>query len=158
MNILLDERTIDHVKDYWNKIQDEEIQKMFPFSIDSLDESIKLFEESLKEGASSYGKVIYYDDKYVGDIWCYCIDEKDEKMAMLSIVIFDKTVWGQGIGSQAVKIFTKEVFDKYNIDKIGAFTYAYNNRSIGMLQKSGFNKVENFVEDGVESVYLELNR
>ena len=158
MNILLDERTIDHVKDYWNKIQDEEIQKMFPFSIDSLDESIKLFEESLKEGASSYGKVIYYDDKYVGDIWCYCIDEKNEKMAMLSIVIFGKTVWGQGIGSQAVKIFTKEVFDKYNIDKIGAFTYAYNNRSIGMLEKLGFNKVENFVEDGVESVYLELNR
>ncbi|GKX27915.1 hypothetical protein SH1V18_03950 [Vallitalea longa] len=158
INVSLGKRTREHVKIYWDKIQDEETQKMFPFSIESLEESLKLFEKSLEDEASSYGRVIYHDDKYVGDIWCYCIDETDEKMAMLSIVIFEKTVWGQGIGSQAIKMFIKEIFDKYSIDKIGAFTYAYNDRSINLLEKSGFNRIETFVEDGIESIYLELSR
>lgn len=157
INISLGKRTREHVKIYWNNIQDSEIRKLFPFSIESLEESLKLFEASLEDGASSYGRVIYHENKYVGDIWCYCIDETDEKMAMLSIVIFDKSVWGQGIGVQAIKMFTKEIFDRYNIDKIGAFTYVYNNRSIKLLEKSGFKRIENFVEDGIESIYLELN-
>ncbi|GMQ64315.1 GNAT family N-acetyltransferase [Vallitalea maricola] len=156
MTISLKSRTKEHVKIYWDKTQDEEIQKLFPFSIKSLEESLKLYEETLKEGASSYGKVIYCNEKYIGDIWCYCIDETDEKMAMLSIVIFEKGLWGKGIATETTKFFTQDVFNKYKIDKIGAFTYSFNYRSRGLLQKSGFSEIETFVEDGIESVYYEL--
>lgn len=156
MSIVLKNRTRDHVVTFWNKTQDEEIKKLFPFSTESLEQSLSLFDESLKKGASSYGKVIYYEDKYVGDIWCYSIDENDEKMGMLSIVIFEKGMWGKGIGAEAAKIFIREVFDKFNIKKIGAFVYSNNYRSIGLLKNAGFAEVETFSEDGIESMYFEL--
>ncbi len=143
---------------FWEKTQDEEIQKSFPFSIKSLNEGLKLYEESLKDVALSYGRVIYYGGKYIGDIWCYGIDEVNEKMGMLSIVIFEKELLGKGIAKQAIKDFIDEVFNKYELEKIGAFTYMSNNRSIGLLEKVGFTKVETFVEDGIESIYFELSR
>ncbi len=119
---------------------------------------MKLYEESLKDGALSYGKVIYYGNEYIGDIWCYGIDEINEKMAMLSIVIFEKKLWRKGIAAQASRDFIKEVFSKYDVEKIGAFTYAFNDRSIGLLEKIGFIKAETFIENGIESIYLERHR
>ncbi|OPJ63601.1 GNAT family N-acetyltransferase [Clostridium oryzae] len=157
MNILLKSRTREHVETYWNKTQDKELQRLFPFYTKSLEDALRLFEESLKEEATSYGKIICYDGRYIGDIWCYGIDEADEKMAMLSIVIFEKKMWGKGIGAEAAKIFIGEVFNKYSIDKIGAFTYSFNHGSIGLLEKTGFVKIDSFVEDGIESKYYEFN-
>ncbi|WP_042678904.1 hypothetical protein [Anaerosalibacter massiliensis] len=88
MDIMLKTRTKDHVMTFWKKTQDEEIKRLFPFSIESLEKALILFEESLKADALSYGKVIYFKGKYIGDIWCYGIDETNEKIAILSIVEF----------------------------------------------------------------------
>lgn len=158
LNIALKTRAAEHVTVFWDKIQDEEIKMLFPISIESLDKALILFEESLKKDASSYGKVIYYDGKYIGDIWCYGINEDDEKMAMLSIVIFEKNLWGKGIATDAIKVFIQEVFDKFDIEKIGAFTYSNNYGSIGSLEKAGFVEIERFVENGIESIYLEIQQ
>ncbi len=158
MDIVLKKRTADHVAFFWDKLQDEEIKRLFPISIKSFEEALILFEKSLKKDASSYGKVIYFEGKYIGDIWCYCIDESDEKMAMLSIVIFEKELWGKGIATKAAKIFIEEVFDKFDIEKIGAFTYSNNYASIGLLKKAGFVEIEEFVEAGVESKYFEIRK
>ena len=158
MQIKLSKRTENHVISFWEKTQDAEIQSLFPFVTETKEDALKLFRNSLNPGATSYGSVIYVDEKYIGDIWVYGIDECDEKMAMLSIVIFDKTFWGKHVGLQAIQLFLKEVFSKYSIDKIGAFTYQNNIRSLKVLKKSGFEIVEFFVEDNVESVYLEYNQ
>lgn len=154
--IELRERTRDNVEVYWNKIQDDEINRLFPRSVNSLEESLILFEKSKNVGAKSFGMTIYNDDLYIGDVWVYAIDQSEEKMAMLSIVIFDKRYWGQGIGTYVISDFCKKCFDKYEIDKIGAFVYASNVRSINALQRSGFKKIENFIEQGIESSYYEL--
>ncbi|WIV11523.1 GNAT family N-acetyltransferase [Proteiniborus sp. MB09-C3] len=156
MNIMLKTRTKDHVVTFWEKTQDDEIKRLFPFSIESLKEALILFKESLREDALSYGKVIYFEDKYIGDIWCYGIDESNEKMAMLSVVIFEKGLWGRGIATEATKTFIKEVFNKFDIEKIGAFTYSNNHSSIGLLKKVGFCEIETFIEDGIESIYFEM--
>lgn len=156
MDIILKTRMKEHVITFWDKTQDEEIKRLFPFSVKSLEEALRLFEVSLKEGSTSYGKVIYYENRYVGDVWCYCIDEEDEKMAMLSIVIFEKKLWGRGVATEATKTFIKEVFNKFNIDKIGAFTYSNNFGSIGLLEKVGFKEIETFIENGIQSKYFEV--
>ena len=153
--IYLGQRTRDHVKEYWERTQDEEIRRLFPFSGVDLTESLRLFEESQKPGASSYGRVIYVDGRYVGDVWCYCIDEKEERSAMLSILIFDKTAWGRGIGQTAMRLFLQEVFQRYSILTVGAFTFADNERSIRALKQVGFEVKEEFEEGGRKSVYLE---
>ncbi len=158
MNINLAVRTAEHVSTYWRRTQDEEIKVMLPSSAESEEKALSMYEESLNPKAKSYGKVILADGAYVGDIWCYCIDEAEEKSAMLSYCVFEKTLWNKGIASEAVKLFLKEVFDRYQIDKIGAFTYASNTASTRVLTKAGFILIEKWEEAGVLSHYYELNK
>jgi RimJ/RimL family protein N-acetyltransferase len=158
MKVELFDRLKEHVVEYWNVTRDEEIRSLFPFTNTTLNESLELFNLSQKLGSSSFGKVIYVDGKYVGDIWIYGIDESDEKMAMLSIVIFDKKYWNKGIGTIAINQFANICFGKYDIEKLGAFTYSKNTRSLGVLNKVGFEKIELFVEDETESVYFEYHK
>lgn len=155
-NVSLKPRTLENVKIFWEASQDEEIKRLFPSSTSTLDEAIALYEESLKPNARSCGKVIYVDDKYIGDIWCYEIDENEDKQAFVSIVIFNKSYLGMGIGKQALTQFCHLIFERYNIDKLCAFTYGTNQRSIGALESVGFKKIEEFMEDGVLSYYYEL--
>ena len=74
MKITLEKRLREHVITFWERSQDEELRRLFPFSVESLEGSLELFEDSLSESAKSYGKTIYVDGKYIGDIWCYGID------------------------------------------------------------------------------------
>ncbi len=156
-NVLLKPRTLENVKIFWEESQDEELGRLFPFSRCTLDEAIQLYEESLKPDARSYGKTICVDGKYIGDIWCYGIDEIQEKQAFVSIVIFDKSYWGMGIGKQVLSQFVRLVFEEYRIDKLCAFTYRANTRSMGALESVGFRRIEEFEEDGVPSCYYELH-
>lgn len=89
MGIELKDRTKEHVMTFWTMVQDEEIRKMFPFTTESLEEALTLYNESLLPDANSYGKVIYFNREYIGDVWCYGIDINN-KRAMLSVVIFAK--------------------------------------------------------------------
>lgn len=155
MDITLCKRTQEHVEIFWRKVQDEEIQRLFPVTIRSLEEALALFAESVGEDADSFGKVIYFDGEYVGDVWCYAIDNH-EKVAMLSIVIFAKEHWRKGIATKAARIFIEEVFAKFNLNKIGAFTFANNHGSSALLRKVGFSEIESFEENGIESQYFEL--
>ena len=156
-DLLLKQRTLEHVKIFWEKSQDEEIERLFPFNRGTLSDAIKLYEESLKPGARNFGKVICIDCKYIGDVWCYGIDEDNEKQAFVSIVIFDKTYWGKGIGKHALKQFCQLVFERYAVNELCAFTYKDNKRSIGSLESAGFKKIEDFLDDGVLSCYYELS-
>ncbi|MDF2700343.1 MAG: N-acetyltransferase [Haloplasmataceae bacterium] len=42
---------------FWEKTQDEVLKKLFPFSNESLEKTLVLFDDSIKEDALSYGKV-----------------------------------------------------------------------------------------------------
>lgn len=158
MIVKLSDRTEEQVIEFFNKTQNEEIQRLFPFSVSTLEASMALYHKSLKADATSFGKTIIIDETYVGDVWVYGIDEEDERMAMLSIVIFDKNYWGLNIGPKVITEFLQIVFDKYQIDKVGAFTYAANTRSIRALEKSGYAFMASFVENHIESRYYEYRR
>ena len=141
MTITLGERTALHVSTYWHKTQDAEIKALLPSSAQSEEQALEAFHKSQLPGATSFGRVILADGQYIGDIWCFCIDETDEKSAMLSHCIFDKSFWNKGIASQVAVLFLQEVFQRYNIDKIGAFTYSSNLASIRVLEKAGGAKL-----------------
>ncbi len=158
MTITLSERTAAHVSVYWHKTQDEEIKTMLPSSAQSEEQALELFRKSQIPNATSYGRVILADGNYVGDIWCYCIDEHDEHSAMLSYCIFEKTYWNHDVATEAARQFIDEIFQRYNIDKIGAFTYSSNIASIRVMEKCGFDFVEEWEENGTFSRYFELKK
>ena len=155
MTIELRERTEDHVRIYFEKTRDPEIQTMIPQTAKTAEEAVAQFEKTLLPGATSFGRTVYAEGNYVGDVWCYCIDLQEEPNAMISYCVFDKTLWGSGIATEAVKQFLEEIVSKLDLKSVGAFTYCDNIPSIRVLEKNGFGKMEEFTDDGRLSGYFQ---
>lgn len=154
--IVLRKRTKGHVQIFWRKVQDEEIRRMFPLTTESLEQALELFAAAQRKDADSYGNVIYFNGEYVGDVWCYSIDRQN-RSAMLSLVIFAKQHWGKGIAPRAISLFLEKALAKYDLERVGAFAFQDNVRSVAALKKAGFSEIETFVENGIASKYLELS-
>lgn len=155
MIITLKERTADSVITYFDKANRPEIKQVLPQKAKTVEEALEDYEKTLSPNATSFGQTVYVDGKYVGDVWCYCIDMDDEPNCMLSFCIFEPEYWSKGIATTAVNMFIKNVCAEYNVKTIGAFTFAHNHSSMRVLEKNGFVVVEEFYEDGVLSKYLQ---
>ncbi|MBR2019665.1 MAG: GNAT family N-acetyltransferase [Clostridia bacterium] len=156
MNIELSERTRECAITYFQKTRDPEIQALIPQKAQTLEAALADYELTLLPNAKSYGKSIFADGVHVGDIWCYCIGEEDPD-AMLSFCVFEKRLWNGGIATIAATRFLAEIKDRFSLRSVGAFTYTSNAASIRVLQKLGFTERERFIENGMESVYLQLD-
>ena len=157
MNISLKPRTAEHVRIYFEKSGDPAILRTLPRKAQSVEEALSDYEKTLSEDASSFGLTIYADEKYVGDVWCYCIDMNETPNCMISYCIFDKEYWSCGIATRAAGMFIPIIREKYSLQSIGAFTYSDNIASIRVLEKNGFSTIEEFIEDGISSKYLQYN-
>ena len=151
----LRERTAHHVRIYFERTQDPEIQALIPQSAKTVEDAISLFERTLLPGATSFGRTIYQGNQYVGDIWCYCINHEEEPNAMVSYCLFEKSIWNKGITTEAMRQFLDEIIPRFSLESVGAFTYCDNAPSIRVLEKNGFNKVEEFTENGRLSAYFQ---
>ena len=82
--IVLGERTEETVRVYFEKANQPEIKAMLPQKAQTVEEALEDYKETLLPSATSFGRTIVVDGKYVGDVWCYCIDKEDTPNAMLS--------------------------------------------------------------------------
>ena len=155
MIITLEQRTADTVRTYFEKANKPEIKQVLPQKAKTVEEALADYERTLLPNASSFGQTIYVDGKYIGDVWCYCIDMDDEPNCMISYCIFEPDYWSKGIATVAVNMFLKNLRSRYSVKSIGAFTYSHNIASIRVLEKNGFSVMEEFEEDGVLSKYLQ---
>lgn len=154
--ITLHPRTAETVATYFSKAQHPAIRRTLPQKAKTLDEALTDFAMTQLPGATSYGRTIQVDGCYVGDVWCYAIDAKDTPSAMLSYCVFEQERWGNGVATEAVRLFLTEVREKFALHTVGAFTYTENLASVRVLEKNGFKLIEEFVEDNVSSQYYEL--
>lgn len=157
MTITLEKRTADTVRIYFEKAARPEIKEALPQKAQTVEEALDDYEKTLLPDARSFGQTICADEKYIGDVWCYCIDMDDEPNCMLSFCIFEPEYWSKGIATTAVGMFIKNIREKYGVKTIGAFSFAFNHASVRVLEKNGFSVMEEFEEDGVLSKYLQLN-
>ena len=155
MRVELRERTEAHVRIYFERTRDEEIRRMCPQKAKTAEEAVADFGETLKPGAHSFGQTVYADGKYVGDVWLYCIGEEDGPDAMLSFCLFEKTLWGGGIMTQAVRLLLEKSRVRFGLKTVGAFAYFENLGSARVLEKNGFALREQFHDDGREAGYYE---
>ena len=156
MIVTLENRTADSVKTYFEKANRPEIKQVLPQKAKTVEEALTDYEKTLLPNAGSFGQTVYVDGKYVGDVWCYCIDKNDEPNCMLSFCIFELKYWSMGIATTAVKMFIQNICARYHVKSIGAFTFADNQASIRVLEKNGFIVMGEFEEDGVLSKYLQF--
>ena len=157
MRIELRERTEEHVRVYFERTRYPEIQSMLPQAAATVEAALESYRKTLLPDVRSYGRTIYADGDYMGDIWCYGIDSNDEPNAMLSYCLFEKSLWGKGITTAALKQFLEEAVGRFGLKTVGAFAYCTNQASTRVLEKNGFAMVERFTEDGVESAYYQKN-
>ena len=155
MVITLGERTAETVRIYFEKANRPEIKKVLPQKAKTVEEALADYEKTRLPGATSFGQTILADGRYVGDIWCYCIDMEDEPNCMVNFCVFELESWSKGIATAALKLFIEAIRAKYGVKTIGAFTYANNLASISVLEKNGFSVMEEFEENGVLSKYLQ---
>jgi len=156
MNLSLRERTEAAAALYFEKSRDPSIQKVLPQRARTLEEALADFRETQKPGAKSYGRTIWADGQYVGDIWCYGLRSGGEPDAMVSYCVFEPSLWGRGVASKALELFLAEITDRFGLRTVGAFTFTANIGSVRVLEKNSFRREETFVEDGVESAYYLL--
>lgn len=158
MEITLGTRTADTVRIYFEKANRPEIRQVLPQKATSVEEALADYEKTLLPDATSFGRTVHADGRYIGDVWCYCINMDDDPNCMVSFCIFDPEYWSRGIATTALGMFMEQVFERYNVKTIGAFAFARNKASIRVLEKNRFVVMEEFEEDGVWSKYLRYER
>lgn len=156
--VTLGERTEETVAVYFRRTQTPVIRQTLPQKARTLEEALAGYRRTREPGASSYGRTIYADGQYAGDVWCYCIDRDGDPQAMVSYCVFAQELWGKGVASEALRLFLAEIREQFGLERIGAFTYAANLASVGVLEKNGFRLAEAFAEEGVESAYYLLGK
>ena len=157
MDITLGTRTAETAAIYFEKTRSPSIRKTLPQKAQTADEAVADFYASQKPGASSFGRTILADGRYVGDVWCYCIDQSADPNAMVSYCVFEQALWGLDIASTSLGLFLREIGPKFGLKTVGAFTCADNLPSIRVLEKNGFQMMEEFTEDGVLSRYYQIS-
>ena len=79
--------------------------------------------------------------------------DKIHKIANIGIMIGDKSQWGKGYGTQAIKLAIKYAFDKLKLHKATTGIYAVNKGSIKAFIKAGF-----VIEGVLKEHYLYNNK
>lgn len=157
MDITLGTRTAKTAAVYFEKTNSAAIRAVLPQKARTVDEAVADFYASQKPVASSFGRTILADGRYVGDVWCCCIDQSADPNAMVSYCVFEQALWGLDIASTSLGLFLGEIGPKFGLKTMGAFTFADNLPSIRVLEKNGFTLMEEFTKDGVLSRYYQIS-
>jgi RimJ/RimL family protein N-acetyltransferase len=84
--------------------------------------------------------VICLSGRAIGEIG-YRYEDSEQQSASVDIKIGEPSLWGQGLGTEAVKLFVAYLFDRLNVQHIIAQPGDWNIRSIRLFEKCGFIEI-----------------
>jgi RimJ/RimL family protein N-acetyltransferase len=79
------------------------------------------------------------DDRLIGDLGVW-IESWASGEAWLGIGIGERTYWGNGYGSDAIRLILRFAFAELNLCRVSLGVYAYNPRAIRSYEKVGFQR------------------
>ena len=119
----------------------------------------QFFERSVVGNASAVWYAIdrLPDRSHIGNVWLWNVSSRNRN-AELRIVIGDRSAWGTGAGTQAVRLLTQYGFDRLGLHKIYAYVMERNPRAKAAFEKAGYSleatlRDENFWEGRFADVY-----
>ena len=83
------------------------------------------------------GYAIYAAQSFIGSVEFYDLDER-ARQAVLGILIGEKTLWGKGYGTVAVRLALELVFDARKFERVTLQTLDHNARARGSFERAGF--------------------
>ncbi|MGO8803929.1 GNAT family N-acetyltransferase [Candidatus Binatus sp.] len=79
------------------------------------------------------------EPRYIGTISFNAINWLN-RSAGVGIVIGDKSLWGKGYGTDAMRVMMRLGFDKMNLHRLWLHVHDYNLRAIASYEKCGFKR------------------
>ena len=141
MNIKLRKYTLDDQKDLAKQANNPDVSKylrnIFPYPytcIDALNFLSYITKKNIQEG---FEYAIEVDGKFAGAIGVTCFDDVYCCNGEIGYWL-GKDFWHQGIMSQVLEMFIKEVFNKTNVTKLTSEVFSENIASQKTLEKAGF--------------------
>ena len=98
--------------------------------------------------------VILADGKAIGQV---NYDKIINGEVEFDILIADKSNYGKGYGSDALKTLMRYLFEKMNIKKCWIEAISQNPRAIKAYEKAGFKKIRTYSKDRVEWIRMEID-
>ena len=138
----------DITQDYINALNDMEVVKLTETRHQKWDEeSVERYvEESNVEGISKLiGIFLKESDKHIGNIRLFNFSTRHRRVE-LGIMIFDKSQWSKGYGSESLMAISNYAFSELKLHKICADYYSVNIASAKMFKKAGF-EIEGVFKD-----------
>lgn len=129
----------DVTEDYVGWFSDNDVIRFSDnqFNKFSIERQISYVQDCLENpDISLYG--IFDNEIHIGNITLTGLSSK-HKRAEISYVIGNKSYWGKGIASYAIKYIVREAKDQYCLNRIYAGVADKNVGSIKALEKNGFS-------------------
>lgn len=131
-----------------NWVNDYEITKylsnafLYPHSVGNTENFINAMMEGKMKGF-----IIAHKDteEYIGQLDLIEIDWVN-RVGTIGVVIGTKENLGKGLGTEAIRLLQRFVFNKLNLNKLELDVRAFNKRAIRCYEKSGF-KIEGVIRE-----------
>ena len=120
-------------------ISDPEINKWIYVDCGISLEQEEEWYDDITERADRYVWGIYYNDKLIGNC-CLINFNPIKRNAEVGITIFEKNVYGKGIGTECVRVLTDYAFNELNCECVYYEASVENLGSINCALKNGFTK------------------
>lgn len=89
------------------------------------------------------------DGALIGIVWLYDIHQRHRR-AEVRIVIGDKSAWGGGYGTDALRVLARVAFGPLQLEKLWADVLATNPRGAGAFTRAGFTREGLLRDDRVQ--------
>ena len=110
-------------------------------------ESVKDYVKAISGSSEDYLYGIYEDGDHIGNIKLHA--NMHHNLGDIGILIGDKTKWGRGYATEAIRALTRHGLETLEMHKISAGIYSNNQGSIKAFKAAGYN------EEGIhELTYL----
>ncbi|MGB1287467.1 MAG: GNAT family N-acetyltransferase [Aggregatilineales bacterium] len=127
----------------WDSIDNEEVNKLTgthdDFTREQIDGYIKKQVAADDESRVAFIIALPDDSRALGEVVINEID-RDNNAASIRIALFENRDFGQGYGTEAMKLMVNHGFTVLNLHRIELTVYAFNPRAIRAYEKAGFTK------------------
>lgn len=119
-----------------------------------VEQTITLVKDYVEKNISSQDQILFAivardTDKHIGNI--HLTVNRIHKRCSIAYFIGEKSCWGKGMATEAIRLATGWAFENFNIDRMDAGIYACNTGSRKALQKAGYK------QEGVRAQFLLLD-
>jgi len=119
----------------WFRFLDTDPPRLFS------EKKVKEFQEKALEKVSSnelfFNIRSLEDDRLIGFVGLFDLF-KNHGDSLVAIALGERTDWGKGFGTDAMRIMLRYAFNELNLRRVGLIVFEYNPRAIRSYEKLGF--------------------